>query len=129
MRRGLALLSVALLLVGIELSTEAVSLALARLRSGLLAVMSGVEFYLPKMRFGAGLMALFLGAVLWGLLAWSGRTRRVLSSQGRQCPECGGDTRRVKRTELQRLLGVLMGEQVTRQRCDGCGWAGLSLFQ
>lgn len=129
MRRGFSLLPVVLVLVGVELSTEAVSVALARLRSGVLAVLSGVEFYLPKVRFGAGLLALFLGLVLWVLLLWAARQRRVLASMGRACPTCGGDTRRVSRTELQRWLGALMGEQVTRQTCANCGWTGLSLFQ
>lgn len=129
MRRGLSLLPVVLVLVGVELSTEAVSVALVRLRSGVMAVLTGVEFYLPKMRFGAGLLALSLGLVLWGLLLWAARQRRVLASMGRECPKCGGDTRRVSRTELQRWLGALMGEQVTRQTCANCGWTGLSLFQ
>ncbi len=118
-----------LVLVGVELSTEAVSVALVRLRSGVIAVLSGVEFYLPKMRFGAGLLALSLGLVLWVLLLWAARQRRVLASMGQACPTCGGDTRRVSRTELQRWLGALMGEQVTRQACSNCGWTGLSLFQ
>ena len=129
MRRGLSLLPVVLVVVGLELSTEAVSLALVRLRSGVMAVLTGVEFYLPKMRFGAGLLALALGMVLWGLLLWAAWQRRVLASMGRECPTCGGDTRRVSRTELQRWLGALMGEQVTRQTCANCGWTGLSLFQ
>jgi hypothetical protein len=129
MRRGLSLLPGVLVLVGVELSTEAVSVALARIRSGVLAVLSGVEFYLPKMRFGAGLLALALGMVLWGLLLWAAWQRRVLASMGRACPACGGDTRRVSRTEPQRWLGALMGEQVTRQACANCGWTGLSLFQ
>jgi len=129
MRRGLSLLPVVLVLVGVELSTEAVSVALVRLRSGVMAVLTGVEFYLPKMRFGAGLLALSLGLVLWGLLLWAARQRRVLASMGRECPTCGGDTRRVGRTELQRWLGALMGEPVTRQTCANCGWTGLSLFQ
>ena len=129
MRRGLSYLPVVLVLVGVELSTEAVSVALVRLRSGVLAVMSGVEFYLPKMRFGAGLLMLFLGLVFWVLLLWAARQRTVLGSMRRACPGCGGDTRRVRRSELQRWMGALMGEQVTRQACDSCGWTGLSLFQ
>ena len=129
MRRGLSLIPAVLVVVGVELSTEAVSVALGRLRSGVMAVLSGVEFYLPKMRFGAGLFALVLGLVLWVLLLWAARQRRVLASMGRACPTCGGDTRRVGRTEPQRWLGALMGEQVTRQTCVNCGWTGLSLFQ
>jgi hypothetical protein len=129
MRRGLSLLPVALVLVGVELSTEGVSLTLGRLRSGVMAVFSGVEFHLPKMRFGVGLFVLVLGVVLGALLLWAAWQRRVLSSMGRDCPTCGGDTRRVSRTEPQRWLGALMGEHVTRQACANCGWTGLSLFQ
>jgi ribosomal protein L37E len=127
MRRGLAFASLFLLVVGLELSTEGISLAVARLRTGLGSLLTGTEFHVSALRFGVGLAALILGLSIWMLLIWSAHRRQEVATVGTSCPQCGNPTRRVKRREWQRLLSALLGEHLTRRRCETCGWSGLSL--
>lgn len=127
MRRGLAFASVLLVVAGLEMATEALSLVVARLRTGFGALLSGADFHVSSFRFGTGVVALALGVSLWVLLAWSAARRQEVASVGTACPQCGNRTRRVKRKEWQRILAALMGEQLSRRRCETCGWSGLSL--
>ena len=127
MRRGLAFTSIFLLVAGLELSTEAVSLVLARLQTGIGAILAGAEFHVSSFRFGVGLAALALGVTILALLAWSSSRRTEVATAGTACPQCGNRTRRVKRREWQRLLSALLGEQLSRRQCETCGWSGLSL--
>jgi len=127
MRRGLAFTSLFLLLAGLELSTEAFSLVLARLGTGVGAVLSGTEFHVSTLRFVVGVLTLAVGLAIWLLLIWSHTQRTEVASVGTTCPQCGNRTRRVKRKEWQRLLSTLLGERLSRRRCETCGWTGLSL--
>jgi hypothetical protein len=126
MRRVLGALSVITFLLGVELSTEAASLALARLRSGVLATLSGVDFYVSGPRFGIGVAFLLVGTALWSVLLWSTWRRRTLIPAG-ACPRCGSGTRRVRRTGAQRWLGQIMEEDIAHRECRSCGWTGLTL--
>lgn len=127
MRRGLAFTSFFLFLAGLELSTEALSLVLARLGTGLGAVFAGTEFHVSTLRFGVGVVTLTVGVSIWMLLVWSNAQRTEVASVGTTCPQCGNRTRRVKRKEWQRLLSAVLGERLSRRRCETCGWTGLSL--
>ena len=127
MRRTLAFISLALTLVGLELSTEAISLTLSRLKAGFGAILAGAEFHVPAFRFEVGVFALLLGIVLAALLLWSARARVEVRAVGHLCPNCGGPTRRVKRRKRHKLLSVVMGESIARRKCETCGWVGLSL--
>ena len=127
MRRGLAFASLFLLVAGLELSTEGISLAFSRLRTGLGALLTGTEFHVSGLRFGVGVLALILGLSIWVLLLWSAHRRNDVATVGTVCPQCGNPTRRVKRHEWQRLLSAVLGERLTRRRCETCGWSGLSL--
>jgi len=127
MRRGLAFTSIFLLLAGLELSAEGISLILARLRTGVGAVFTGTEFHVSGPRFVVGLVALILAVVIWGLLVWSDSQLGGVATVGPICPQCGNRTRRVRRKEWQRLLSFVLGEHLTRRRCETCGWTGLSL--
>ncbi|MDP2954952.1 MAG: zinc ribbon domain-containing protein [Longimicrobiales bacterium] len=127
MRRGLAFTSLFLLIAGMELATEGISLVFARLRTGLGALLTGTEFHVSGLRFGVGLGALILGLAIWVLLIWSAHRRDDVATVGTICPQCGNPTRRVKRKEWQRLLSTVLGERLTRRRCETCGWSGLSL--
>lgn len=109
------------------MSTEAFSLVLARLRMGLGALFAGADFHVSGFRFVVGLVALLLSALIWALLLWSARRRTDVTTVGTTCPQCGNRTRRVKRKEWHRILSTLMGESLTRRRCETCGWSGLSL--
>jgi len=126
MRRGLGFVSAALVVMGLELSTGAVTVVARRLGLGVAALLGGNEFHVAGFRFVAGVVALLLGLALWLLLAWSARKRAVVGAVGDGCPNCGNVTRRVKRREWQRLLSALLGERLMRRRCETCGWVGLS---
>lgn len=127
MRRGLAFAALFLLVTGLELSTEAVSLVLDRLGAGFGALLAGSEFHVTGLRFGVGVGALTVGLAIWILLIWSARQRGDVASVGTTCPQCGNRTRRVKRKEWQRLLSAVLGEGLSRRKCETCGWTGLSL--
>lgn len=126
-RRALAFLSLFLVVTGLEMSTEGISLVLARLRLGLSAVLAGSELHISTMRFSVGFASMLLGVVLLVLLMWSELRRQEVATVGSACPQCGNPTRRVKRREWQRLLSALLGESLTRRHCETCGWSGLSL--
>ena len=126
MRRGLATASLMLVLLGLELSTEALSLMLARFNSGFQALAAGVEFHVSPVRFGAGILALGFGLALWLLFLWAGKLKDAVGSVGSSCPDCGNKTRRVKRREWHRLLSLMLGQRLTLRKCEICGWNGLS---
>lgn len=129
MRRGVTGIALLLIFLGLELSTEALTLVVERLGTGFRAVLEGAEFEVSAPRFLIGVAGLVLGAVLLALSAWAGRKRQEVESVGAACPQCGNETRRVKRREWQRLLSALLGERLTQRKCDTCGWVGLSLKQ
>ncbi len=116
-----------LVVFGLELSTQGVSLVLARISAGVSAVFAGVEFHVGAARFLVGLTFLLLGLVLWALGIWSAHAQAKVAVVGAACPQCGNDTRRVKRRDWQRLLSFVWGERLTRRRCETCHWTGLSL--
>lgn len=126
-RRGLAFASAFLLLAGVELSTEGVSLVLARLRTGMGALLAGTDFHVSGLRFTVGVVALTLGLAIGILISWSDRHRHDAAIVGSACPQCGNHTRRVKRKGWQRLLSVVLGERLVRRHCEHCGWQGLAL--
>lgn len=126
-RRGLAFAAAFLFVAGLEMSTEAISLVLARLRAGVGALMAGAEFHVSPLRFVVGVLTLVVGLAIGILLLWSRSQRVEVASVGALCPQCGNRTRRVKRRDWQRLLGTLLGEPLTRRQCETCGWTGLSL--
>jgi hypothetical protein len=126
-RKGLAFASLFLLIAGVELSTEGISLILARLRTGTGALFSGNEFHVSGMRFSVGVGALTIGLAIWILLIWSARHRHDVAVVGSACPQCGNHTRRVKRKEWQRILSLVLGERLIRRRCEQCGWSGLTV--
>ena len=127
MRRGLATACLILVVLGLELSTEVLSLMLARFGSGFQSIRAGVEFHVSPVRFGTGILALGLGVALWLLLIWSGQVKDAVSSVGNACPDCGNKTRRVKRKEWHKLLSFLLGQRLTKRKCEICGWNGLSM--
>jgi len=126
-QRGLAFISLGLTLLGLELSTEVISLTFSRLSAGVNAISNGVEFHVTTLRFVAGVGALGTGIVLWLMLMWLAHERKSVGAVGQLCPECGSSSRRVKRKRKHRLLSSLMGRRLTRRHCDVCGWSGLSL--
>ena len=129
MRRGMAFSSVFLLLAGLEMSTEGLSLILGRLRSGVIALASDAPLHVSEARFATGVGFILVGLALWLLLVWSAGHRQDVAAFGGTCPQCGNRTRRLKRKEWQRILGLVLGEHLSRRRCEACDWSGLSSKQ
>ena len=129
MRWRLVLASLGLALLGLELSTEAISLVLGRFAAGVSALMSGAPFHVGAGRFVLGLVMLVAGVLLGAAtLAWTGSWREVVA-EGRSCPRCGERTRRRRRRWWERVASRALGEDVTRRSCDQCGWRGLALHR
>jgi len=124
-RRGLPVLSLVLVLLGLELSTGALSESAAEMGRVLGAVLSGepTAAYLPG--FFSGLLAIGLGGAGLAVSLWTRIVRGGLA-RGRTCPRCGERTHRIKRRSWQRLLARLLAENVQRRLCRDCGWKGLS---
>ena len=127
MRRTLSVLSLGLILLGLELSTSVISLGTGRLTSGFLAIANGLEFRVSAVRFMSGIGTLALGLACAGLVVWLAKAERTFSAVGASCPACGADTERAKRRLTHRVLATLMGQRLTRRRCGTCGWSGLSV--
>jgi predicted RNA-binding Zn-ribbon protein involved in translation (DUF1610 family) len=127
LRRSLAFISLALFLIGLELSTEAISLTFSRLAAGAEAILAGVQFEVPALRYEVGVCATLSGIALGVVLVWSARAGVDVRAVGHTCPNCGSETRRVKRKQRHKLLSVILGEQLSRRKCETCGWVGLSL--
>ena len=127
MRRTTPFLAAGLVVLGLELSTKAVSLTGGRLSSGFRAVVDGFEAFVSPTRFvvGVSLLAigLFVGAVHMMLESAEGR----VSAVGDTCPVCHGATERLKRRAVHRMLSTFMGRRLTRRRCSACKWTGLSV--
>ena len=127
MRRTLSVLSLGLILLGLELSTKVILLGAGRLTSGFLAIANGFEFHVSAVRFMGGTGALVLGLACAGLVVWLAKAERRVSEVGASCPACGAETKRVKRRLTHRVLSTLMGQRLTRRSCGTCGWSGLSV--
>jgi hypothetical protein len=126
LRRPLTLLATGLLLLGIEVATGVVSLGVVRLGTGARAVLSGDEFLVSAPRYVAGLILTLAGTALFVGLGWAERIRRGVVAAGEQCPTCGAGTRRVRRYAWHRLMARIFDLEVTRRRCERCGWSGLA---
>lgn len=127
MRRAMIVAALVLVIAGLELSTEGVSLVLARLVAGVQAIRSGVEFHVSPARYGVGVLALGFGVALSILMVWAGQVRSAVGMVGGVCPDCGNRTRRVKRKGWHKLLSIMLGQRLARRTCEVCGWNGLSL--
>ncbi len=127
MRQVASLLSIGSVVLGLELSTRAVSLTVMRLSSGFQAILGGVELFVSPVRFLIGVGVLVVGLALALLVGWVGIVGGRVQAVGEACPECHEDTERLKRRATQRLLSTFIGQQLTRRRCAACGWRGLSV--
>ena len=124
MRRPLTLAALGLLLFGLELATGAVSLTAVRLGTGLSALLAGEEFLVSGPRYVIGVALAATG--LYGSLLWAERAQRKIMVGGSTCPECGTQTRRVRRRRRHRILSRIIETSVTRRQCERCGWNGLA---
>jgi len=125
-RRGLPLLSLALLILGLELAVGTLSRSLDTIGRALGALWVGEEVGVSLPAFFVGLLLTGVGLAGLGLSGWS-RVMRGRLIRGKGCPECAATTRRIRRRRWQRLLGTVLGEKVQRRECGECGWRGLAV--
>jgi hypothetical protein len=126
LRRPLTLIALALMMLGIEIATGAVSVAVVRLGGGLSAVLSGDEYVISMPRYVIGLAIVLTGAAVAVGVLWAEIERRTILTDGSGCPKCGTPTKRVKRRARHRILSRILETHVTRRRCERCGWNGLA---
>ena len=125
LRRTIELLSVTLVLAGLELAAGTLSTTLDRFTQTLSDTFSADVLSFPPARFvaGAGMIVAGVGGLL--LAVWVQHTGARLS-RGTVCGRCGGQTQRMRRAMRHHALGAVLGRQLLRQRCIECGWKGLS---
>ena len=126
MRRPLTVAAITLIMFGIEVATGAFSVAVARLWAGLIASLTGTEFVISGPRYLTGVLVALVGGVLFGVMLWAGHAQGKIRTQGSACPNCGTETKRVRRRKRHRILARILETGVTRRSCERCGWNGLS---
>ena len=122
MRRPLTLAAIGLMLFGLEVATGVVSVAAVRLWAGLTASLTGNEFVVSRPRYLTGVLLTLTG----GVMLWADRVRGEILTEGSVCPNCGTETKRVRRHKRHRTLSRILKIDVTQQHCKRCGWSGLS---
>ena len=127
MRRLASLISLGMVLLGIELSTKMVSLAFGRILSGFSAITSGSDFFVSTPRFFTGVALLTVGILSTALFSWVSRKERKMATAGDRCPRCHAETHRAKRRTIHRVVSTLMGQELSRRQCKECDWTGLAL--
>ena len=120
------LVALALILLGVEVATGAVSLAAVRLWAGLGAALSGDQAVISTPRYLSGLGILLAGTGLGFAVLWAERVGGKLLMEGATCPRCGTSTKRVRRRKRHRVLSQILETNVTRRHCERCGWNGLA---
>ena len=122
MSRPRTLAAIGLMLFGLEVATGAVSVVVVRLWAGLTASLTGSEFVVSGPRYLTGVLLILTG----GVMLWADRFREGIWTKRLVCPNCGTQTRRVRRLKRDRILPRILKIDVTRQSCMRCGWSGLS---
>ena len=96
-RRTTPFLAVGLVVGGLELSTKAASVTVARLSSGYQDFVGGFESLVSPTRFVSGVSLLVLGLVVGVVLVTLENAEGRVSAVGGTCPVCGRETERMKR--------------------------------
>ena len=74
-----------------------------------------------------GSILMFLGLLGLGLWVWAQTMMRGMSYTD-LCPDCGSETRRVRRQFSHRVASQVTGHRMNRRACKRCSWSGLSLM-
>ena len=124
MKRVLKVLSLTLILAGVELSTGALSHAVDQVLRVYFELVLDAEPSVSVRRFFWGVGLIILGLLFVLLELWA---RASLSGvpRGKHCPQCGGETERVRRRQRHRIMAWILGERLSRRKCKECEWAGL----
>jgi hypothetical protein len=90
------------------------------------AVSTGGEFVIAKPRYLIGCALLLAGVGVVAGVLWAEAARKRIVPDGSSCPNCGTQTKRVRRRKRHRILSRVLEASVTRRRCARCGWSGLA---
>jgi hypothetical protein len=126
LKRPLTFAALALMLLGVEVATGAVSVGLIRLWTGFGALLSGDEAIISSPRYVSGMGLLLTGSGLLVAMLWVQRAETGILTEGSTCPKCGTATKRVRRRKRHRVLSRILETNVTHRHCERCGWNGLA---
>lgn len=126
MRYWRELLLLGLLLVGLEVAVDGVSLVFRELMRALGNRGAGPEATVGGIRLALGLMLAAVGTGGLATSVWVRTVRRRIVT-GKRCPACENDTVRIRRRRRDRLLGWLLRTKLQRRICSKCGWRGLTV--
>ena len=123
MRARLPLTASITFVLGLELSTGFMEYALRQYSNG-------IETFLnPNLQpdyvgMVGGTVFMVVGA--FGLVTWAWTTLAIDDvGHTKLCPNCGSDTRRIRRGLAHRVLSAVTGRPVDRRACSRCTWKGL----
>jgi hypothetical protein len=125
LKRTLGVLSLILILVGIELAIGSFTHALERLERVYRAFRVGNEPEVSLIKFALGALLVLLGVIMLGITIWARLSARLIGA-GSSCPQCGGKATRIRRRWCDHLLGRILARRTTRRMCRDCGWRGLT---
>ena len=124
MRRILEVLSISLLLAGLELSVGTLSITSSRIRESFSSAFAQTEAVPVPWSFWVGMVMVVAAISMGATTLWVGiGEKRIQTDEA--CAKCGADTARVRRGTRHRILGRLRGRTLTARRCSECGWSGL----
>ncbi len=125
MNSRLLLFSTVVLLAGLELATGFAEYIVRQFRDG-------VETFLnPNLQpdylgVVGGSVLILVGLTGIGVWTWARLMTRGMSFTD-LCPDCGSETRRVRRQWSHRVASMVSGHRLNRRACKRCSWKGLSL--
>ena len=124
MRSRLPLIAAITFVLGLELSTGFLEYIVSQYRDGIETFLNP-NIQPDYLGMIAGTLLILSGAAGMGLWLWTMVMLQDVTNSD-LCPECGSETRRVRRTPSQRLLSMIARIRVSRRSCSRCSWNGLT---
>ena len=112
--------------IGLEVATRMLSTTWTRLKEGVSAVRGGPDGLVANPDFLVGLGLTALATTMLVISVWRSWVRSGLAVASTECPECGEQTKRIRRKISHKLMSPFLGDDITRRACSSCGWVGLS---
>ena len=119
-------MALGLVVFGLEVATSAVTLTAVRLWTGFSTLFAGDESLVSGSRYLIGIVLAFAGVTLYVVLLWADEAGRRITKDGVVYPNCGTQTKRVRRQRRHRMLARILETNVTSRHCERCGWNGLA---
>jgi len=124
MRSRIPLPALITFVLGLELSTGFVEYVVAQYRAGIEGFLNPnlLPDYVGMVGGTVLMVAAGLALLVW---IWTELAIRDVGHTG-LCPNCGAETRRIRRHWSHRVLSLLTGRPVSRRACSRCSWKGLT---